>query len=196
MVDLDTHEKVRPYIGGGATGIHPTIYSFIGKTLNPMEDLESNGDRGNCVVGVGKFTTARGNFGAVIGNISSAVRNFRSVVDSFEAARVMRVNSVNVLDEGLRIGGMGRQMNSKVKIRQTRQGLTCIENKRSTQLAQSQPVPGQPLLAPLYRCPDLEEPVGFNTNYNVCIRCHLVFRLHLCFGLPNEPQGYQDNGPY
>jgi hypothetical protein len=29
---------------------------------------------------------------------------------------VTRVNSVNVLDEGLRIGGRGRQMNSKVKL--------------------------------------------------------------------------------
>jgi hypothetical protein len=28
----------------------------------------------------------------------------------------MRVNSASVLDEGLRIGGRGRQMNSKVKI--------------------------------------------------------------------------------
>jgi hypothetical protein len=28
----------------------------------------------------------------------------------------MRVNSANFLDEGLRIGGRGRQMNSKVKI--------------------------------------------------------------------------------
>jgi hypothetical protein len=28
---------------------------------------------------------------------------------------VMRVNSTNVLDEGLRIGEIGRQMNSKVK---------------------------------------------------------------------------------
>jgi hypothetical protein len=150
---------------------------------------------------------------------------------------VTMVSSANVLDEGLRIGGRGRWMNSKVKIRQTRRCLTCIENKRSTQLqrqsvgwtnlgpgppfplistkisslnwsskrnifpisaksahscfcalswpilgnparsataqlAQSQSVPGRPLLAPLYRWPGLEEPVGFNTNYNVCIRCH------------------------
>jgi hypothetical protein len=81
----------------------------------------------------------------------------------------MRVNSTNVLDEGLRIGARGRRMNSKVKIKQTRQGLMCIKNKRSTQLAQSQSVPGRPLLAPLYRWPDLEDLVGFNTNYNVCI---------------------------
>jgi hypothetical protein len=57
--------------------------------------------------------------------------------------------------------------------------LTFIENKRNTQLTQSQSVPGRPLLAPLYRWPGLEEPVGFNTNYNVCIGCYLVFRLHL-----------------
>jgi CDP-diacylglycerol pyrophosphatase len=51
----------------------------------------------------------------------------------------------------------------------------CVENKCGTQLAQSQYVPSRPLLAPLYRWPGLEEPVGFNTNYNVCIRYHLVF---------------------
>jgi hypothetical protein len=45
----------------------------------------------------------------------------------------------------------------------------CVENKRGTQLAQSHSVPGRPLLAPLYRWPGLEEPVGFNTNYSVCI---------------------------
>jgi hypothetical protein len=71
-----------------------------------------------------------------------------------------------------------------------------IKNKRGTQLAQSQSVPGRPLLAPVYRWPGLDEPVRFNTNYNVCIQCHLVFRLHLCLGLSNRPQGYQDNGPY
>jgi hypothetical protein len=36
----------------------------------------------------------------------------------------MRVNLGNVLDEGLRIGGRGRRMNSKVKD-QTKQGETC-----------------------------------------------------------------------
>jgi hypothetical protein len=29
---------------------------------------------------------------------------------------VTRVNSINVLDEGLRIGGIGHRMNSKVKV--------------------------------------------------------------------------------
>jgi hypothetical protein len=64
-------------------------------------------------------------------------------------------------------------MNSKVKISQTRRGLVRIENKCGTQLAQS--VPGWPLLAPIYRLPSLEDLVGFNTNYNICIQCHLVF---------------------
>jgi hypothetical protein len=41
-------------------------------------------------------------------------------------------------------------MKSKLRIRQTRRGLTCVENKRGTQLAQSQSVPVRPLLAPLY----------------------------------------------
>jgi hypothetical protein len=60
-------------------------------------------------------------------------------------------------------------MNSKVKIRQTRRGLMCIENKRGTQLTQSQSVPSRPLLALVYRWPGLEDPVEFNTNYNACI---------------------------
>jgi hypothetical protein len=60
-------------------------------------------------------------------------------------------------------------MNSKVKVSQTRRSLVCVENKRGTQLAQSQSVPGRPLLAPLYRWPGLKDPVGFNTNYNVYI---------------------------
>jgi hypothetical protein len=86
-----------------------------------------------------------------------------------------KVNSANVLDEGLRIGGRGRRMNSKIKISQTRRDYACIENKRGTQLAQSQFVPGRPLLAPIYRWPGLKDPVGFDTNYSVRIRYHLVF---------------------
>jgi hypothetical protein len=57
------------------------------------------------------------------------------------------VNSANVLDEGLRIGGRGRRMNSKVNVSQTRPDYVCIENKRGTRLTQSQSVPGQPLMA-------------------------------------------------
>jgi hypothetical protein len=78
----------------------------------------------------------------------------------------MRVNSTNVLDEGLRIEGIGRQMNSKIKISQTRRvsRISVVLN-----LAQSQSVSGRPLLAPIYRWPGLKDPVGFNTNYNVRI---------------------------
>jgi hypothetical protein len=42
-----------------------------------------------------------------------------------------RVNSTNVLDKGLMIGGRGRRMNSKVNISQTK---ACIENKRGIKL--------------------------------------------------------------
>jgi hypothetical protein len=45
-------------------------------------------------------------------------------------------------------------MNSKVEVSQTRCDYACIENKHGTQLAQSQSLPGRPLLAglswPLY----------------------------------------------
>jgi hypothetical protein len=81
----------------------------------------------------------------------------------------MRVNSTNVIDEGLRIGGRGRQMNSKVKVSQTRRDYACINNKRGTQLAQSQYVLVQPLLAPIYRWPGLKDPIGFDTNYSARI---------------------------
>jgi hypothetical protein len=90
-----------------------------------------------------------------------------------------RVNSTNFLDEELRIGGRGRQLNSKVGVSQTRHDYMCIENKRDTQLAQSQSVLGRPLLAPIYRWPGLKDPVGFNINYSVYIRDDIVFRLCL-----------------
>jgi hypothetical protein len=70
-------------------------------------------------------------------------------------------------------------MNSKVEVSQTRRDYACIENKCGTQLAQSQSVPGRPLLAPIYRRPGLKDPVGFNTNYSVHIRGDIVFRLCL-----------------
>jgi hypothetical protein len=60
-------------------------------------------------------------------------------------------------------------MNSKVEVSQTRRGYACIENKRGTQLAQSQSVPSRPLLAPIYRWPGLNDLVRFNTNYSVHI---------------------------
>jgi hypothetical protein len=85
---------------------------------------------------------------------------------------VTKVNSTNIQDEGLRIGGIGRWMNSKVKISQTRRvsRINVVIN-----LAYSQSVPGQPLLAPIYRWPGLKEPVGSDTYYNICIRHRLVF---------------------
>jgi hypothetical protein len=78
----------------------------------------------------------------------------------------MRVNSTNVLDERLGIGGIGRHMNLKVKISRTRRvsRINMVVN-----LAYSQSVPGRPLLAPIYRWPGLKEPVGFDTYYSVCI---------------------------
>jgi hypothetical protein len=60
-------------------------------------------------------------------------------------------------------------MNLKVEVSQTRRDYACIENKRGTQLTQSQSVPDQPLLVPIYRWPDLKNPVGFNINYSVRI---------------------------
>jgi hypothetical protein len=65
-----------------------------------------------------------------------------------------RVNSTNVQYEGLRIGGVGRRMNSKVKSVKTR----CVSkvNVRWC-LSYSQSVPLRPLLAPIYRWPGLKD---------------------------------------
>jgi hypothetical protein len=91
--------------------------------------------------------------------------------DLLKSNMVTRVNSTNVQDEGLRIGGIGRRMNSKVKISQIRRvsRINVVVN-----LAYSQSVPNRPLLAPIYRWPGLKEPVGSNTYYNVCIQHGLV----------------------
>jgi hypothetical protein len=70
---------------------------------------------------------------------------------------VTRVNSTNVQDEGLRIGGIGRRMNSKVKISQTRR---VSRINMMVNLAYSQSVPDRPLLAPIYRWPGLKKPAG------------------------------------
>jgi hypothetical protein len=77
---------------------------------------------------------------------TDARRQSSGVVASLEP--LTRVNSTNVLDEGLRIGGIGRRMNSKVKISQTRHAsrINVVIN-----LAHSQSVPDRPLLAPIYR---------------------------------------------
>jgi hypothetical protein len=44
------------------------------------------------------------------------VKHGRLGVEVARTLRVTRVNSTNVLDEGLRIGEIGRRMNSKVKL--------------------------------------------------------------------------------
>jgi hypothetical protein len=58
-----------------------------------------------------------------------------------------RVNSTNILDEGLRIGGIGHWMNSNINISQTRRVLriNVVVN-----LAYSHSVPDRPHLAPIY----------------------------------------------
>jgi hypothetical protein len=112
-------------------------------------------------------------FRVVIGYTQKSHRIHDSNAQSPHSRRQLtRVNSTNVLDEGLRIGGRGRQMNSKVKISQTRRvsRISVVLN-----LAQCQSVPGRPLLAPIYRWPGLKDPVGFNTNYSVCIQYQLIF---------------------
>jgi hypothetical protein len=62
-------------------------------------------------------------------------------------------------------------MNSKVKISQTR---SVLRINMVVDLAYSQSVPDQPLLAPIYRWPGLKEPVGSDTYYNINMRHGLV----------------------
>jgi hypothetical protein len=92
----------------------------------------------------------------------------------------MRVNSTNVLDEGLGIGEIGSRMNSKVKL--VKQGVLSKVNV-GVNLACFQSVPHRPLLAPIYRWPGLKDREGSDTNYNIDIRHELVFRLALQLGL-------------
>jgi hypothetical protein len=80
---------------------------------------------------------------------------------------VTRVNSTNVLDEGLRIGERGRQMNSKVKL------VEISMYRKETwvfNLACFQSSLHRPLLAPIYRWPGLEDRVMSDTDYNIDIR--------------------------
>jgi hypothetical protein len=49
----------------------------------------------------------------------------------FAQPKVMRVNSTNVLDKGLRIGEIGRRMNSKVN----QSNKVCIKSKRGVELS-------------------------------------------------------------
>jgi hypothetical protein len=65
-----------------------------------------------------EFLTSMYSFSLII---RRGLMNFDGIYMSTEYSRLlMRVNSVNVLDEELRIGGRGRRMNSKVKVQKTR----------------------------------------------------------------------------
>jgi hypothetical protein len=80
--------------------------------------------------------------------------------------QLTRVNSTNVLDEGLRIGGTGRRMNSEVN---RSNKVVSKVNVRWT-LAWFQSFPHRPLLAPIYRWPGLKDRKGSDTDYNIDIR--------------------------
>jgi hypothetical protein len=104
----------------------------------------------------------------------------------FTIYSLTRVNSTNVLDEGIRIGGIGRQMNSKVN----QSNKVYLESKLDGELgllsiwpSSSSPGPHRPLLAPIYRWPGLKKREGYDTYYNIGIRHELVFRLGLHLGL-------------
>jgi hypothetical protein len=85
---------------------------------------------------------------------------------------VMMVNSTNVQYEGLRIGGVGHRMNSKVKsVKQdVYRKVNVVVN-----LVCFQSVPRRPFLAPIYRWPGLKEREGSDTYYNIGIRHKLIF---------------------
>jgi hypothetical protein len=92
---------------------------------------------------------------------------------------VTRVNSTNVLDEVLRIGGIGRQMNLKVN----QSNKVYIESKLDGELdlLSIWPSPSSP--GPIYRWPGLKEREGSEMYYNIDIRHELVSRLGLHLGL-------------
>jgi hypothetical protein len=90
-----------------------------------------------------------------------------------------RVNSTNVQYEGLRIGGVGHQMNSKIN--QSNKVVSRVNVV--VNLACFHSVPRCPLLAPIYRWPGLKEWEGSDTHYNSGIRHELVFRVRLQLGL-------------
>jgi hypothetical protein len=79
----------------------------------------------------------------------------------------MRVNSANVLDEGLNYD-RGKRMSNELedKISDKQGEYRILRVNLELILAQSRCVPGRPLLTPIYRWPGPEEPVGLDTNYN------------------------------
>jgi hypothetical protein len=52
----------------------------------------------------------------MVSRYACAAINAASGVSCTNSSSLTRVNSTNVLDEGLRIGEIGRRMNSKVKL--------------------------------------------------------------------------------
>jgi hypothetical protein len=74
-----------------------------------------------------EFLTSMYSFSPII---RRGLMNFDGIYMSTEYSRLLtRVNSANVLDEELRIGGRGRRINSKVKVQKTRRNLMRVENK-------------------------------------------------------------------
>jgi hypothetical protein len=70
------------------------------------------------------------------------------------------------------------------RLRRTRRNSMIIETKRGLQ-AWSQSVPGRPLLAPIYRWPGPEEPVGWIQISLIqdVLQHNFIFRLWLCFDI-------------
>jgi hypothetical protein len=125
------------------------------------------------------------------------------IIDTFETYHtpntiilciMTRVNSANVLYEGLKIGGRGHWMNSKIKISQTRRGLICIENKRGIQLAQSHrwPTSPDPYVLVARSLGSGQVQYKLECLYMISTRISTTSMLDL----PKGPWRYQDNGPY
>jgi hypothetical protein len=106
---------------------------------------------------------------------TSAPIHLTSVLDVL----VTRVNSTNVPDEGLRIGEIGRRMNSKVNSVKQR---WLSKVNVGINLACFRSIPHCPFLAPIYRWPSFRDREGSDTYYNIDIRHELVFRLVLQLG--------------
>jgi hypothetical protein len=92
---------------------------------------------------------------------------------------VTRVNSTNVLDEGLRIGEIGRRMNSKVN----QSNKVCIKTKCGDELGLLSICPSPSSPGPYIKVARSEEREGSDTYYNIGIQHELVFRLGLYLGL-------------
>jgi hypothetical protein len=111
----------------------------------------------------------------------------------YEIRCLTRVNSTNILDEGLRIGGRGRRMNSKVKISQTRCVLriSMVLNWLNLNLS----------LAGLSWALYIGGQVSRNRSGSIQITASqyvtdLYFDYDYAWAWLNGAQGYTDNGLY